>query len=113
MKQHIRITAMVFLVSLFTLQNALAAPMLNKATPAFAKSASIKLISFHVRNDSGTAMTIKAGDQELTVNPGETTSLKLQEGAQVTAVNATTHFSPGQVVTTVSDVLQGNTLVLL
>lgn len=112
MKQRILTTTMVFSLSLFTAQSMMALPFHHMAASGVG-AVKVKMISFHVRNDSGASMTIKAGDQQVTISPGKTIDLKLQDAEQVTAVNATHYFAAGQVVTTVSQVLQGNTLVLL
>lgn len=71
-----------------------------------------KLISFHVRNDSGSALTLQVGDQQMTVEAGKTADLKLQEGTQITTANASGHFNAGDVLTTVSTALSGNTLAV-
>ena len=39
-------------------------------------------------------------------------SMKLEKGVQVTTVNDTTHLHAGDVLTTVTEFLQGNTLAV-
>ena len=59
-----------------------AAPMLfHHAGSASASTG--KMVSFNVRNDAKTTLVVKAGDQQFTIEPGKTQSLKLQEGAQL------------------------------
>lgn len=69
-------------------------------------------VSFHVRNDTKTALTLSTGAQQITVQPGRVVSLKLEEGTQVTYVNGTDHIVPGAVLTTVTKELEGNTLAI-
>ncbi len=71
-----------------------------------------KMISFNVRNSSGATLVLKAGDQQITIEPGKTSALKLAEGVQVTTVNSTATQAAGAVLTTVSRQLAGNTLVI-
>ena len=81
----------------------------GSASTAAAKG---KMISFHIRNASATALVLKAGDQQITIAPGETATVKAANGTPVTSVNDTAHFAAGSVVTTVSDSLKGNTLAI-
>ncbi len=71
-----------------------------------------KHISFHLRNDSGAAVTIQAGDQQMTVAPGKSISLKLAEGTKVTTTTGTSHVAAGGILATVDSNLSGNTLVI-
>ena len=103
---------MVFSLSLCTAGSVLAAspapsPRANNASPTKGK-----LISFNIRNDAAQPLTIKAGDQQMTIAPGAKMSMKLEKGVQVTTVNDTTHLHAGDVLTTVTEFLQGNTLAV-
>ncbi len=71
-----------------------------------------KQISFHLRNDSTSPMTIQAGDQQITVAPGKSITLKLATGTPITTVNGTAHIAPGGILATVDSNLSGNTLVI-
>lgn len=84
----------------------------HDATPNAAVAAKGKLISFHIRNASASALVLKAGDQQITIAPGQTATMKLVNGTPVTSVNDTAHFAAGAVVTTVTEYLQGNTLAV-
>ena len=75
-------------------------------------SAKGKVVSFHLRNDSGSALTLQVGDQQMTVEAGKTADIKVPEGTQIITVNATGRIAAGGVVTTVSKVLSGNTLAV-
>ena len=76
---------------------------------AYSKS---KMVSFSLRNDGKDAISVKAGDKELTLQPGKTVSVKLEEGTQLVAVNATPNYAAGSVISVVSNTLSDNTLVL-
>ncbi len=72
----------------------------------------VKLISFNLRNDSKTPLLLQMGEQQVTVAPGVTTTLKLATGQQIVTVNATERAAAGSVLGTVGNELQGNTLVV-
>ena len=76
---------------------------------AYSKS---KMVSFSLRNDSKGSISVKAGEKELTIEPGKTVSVKLAEGTQLVAINATSNFAAGSVISVVSNTLSDNTLVL-
>ncbi len=71
-----------------------------------------KQISFHLRNDSASAVTIQAGDQQITVAPGKSVNMKLATGTQVTTTSGTAHVAAGGILATVDSNLSGNTLVI-
>ena len=71
-----------------------------------------KSVSFHVRNDGSTPLTLQIADQQITVPPGKTADVKAPEGADVTNVNASATRTAGSVITTVSKGLSGNTLAV-
>lgn len=110
-RRIIAAAAMALSLSTFAAQSVYAAP-----PPFFHhtadKPAAQKLIAFTVRNDSKAALVLQAGDQQYTVQPGKSTSLKLQEGAEVLTVNGTSSRAPGTVLTKVTKELQGNTLAI-
>ena len=94
------------------------APLMHAAAPslradnASSAPAKVKLIKFNIRNDSKMPLQLKAGDQQVTIAPGETTAVKLQVGLQVTTVSESAKLPSGSVLTTVSESLQGNTLAV-
>ena len=107
--------------SLLAAQNLVAQQ--NLVTPAAAgtttaartstgKPVKVKTISFTLRNDAAGPLTVAAGDQQFTVQPGKSIVLKLGDGTTITTVNATAHAAAGGVLTTVSGTLQGNTLAI-
>ena len=109
MTRRILTSAMVLSMSLFTVGISSAAPVVHTYAPVDAK---VKMISFSIRNDSAAPLTIKGGDQQMTIAPGKTAALKLQRGSSVTTVNETSHLPAGAVLTTVTDELQGNTVAV-
>ena len=89
----------------------LAAPFFNRSTPSTIHSAKVKTVKFQVRNATSEAMSLRAGDQTMTLQPGQTLELKLPMGESLTAGNTTTHYQAGAVLASVEPVLQGNTVV--
>ena len=103
---------MAMSLSPFAAQTLWAAPAAVSTKNSVDKPIKVKTISFSLRNDSAAPVTIQAGDQQFTVEPGKTTQMKLAIGVQVIAVNGTTHIAAGSVVTQVNSTLQGNTLAI-
>ena len=105
-------SAMVLSLALAT------SPLLHAAMPAphapntASTPAKGKLVKFSIRNDSKLPLQLKAGDQQMTIAPGQTAAVKLQVGLQVTTLTETAKLPSGSVLTTVSDSLQGNTLAV-
>ena len=71
-----------------------------------------KMIRFSIRNDGGNAVVMKSGEQQYTIPAGKSLPMQLQEGAEIVAVSGTSQGPPGAVLTRVSAVLKGNTLVI-
>ena len=112
MNRRILTAAMATCLSVLTAQAVWAAPVGGWSHTA-AEKAKTKKISFQIRNDTKSPVTISTGTQEfITVQPGRTVALKLDEGTQVTTVNGTGHIAPGAVLTMVTSDLQGNTLAI-
>ncbi len=84
----------------------------NTSTTTAVPAVKGKQISFHLRNDSAAAVTIQAGDQQMTVAPGKSINLKLAAGTVVTTTSGTTHVAAGGTLATVDSNLSGNTLVI-
>jgi hypothetical protein len=87
--------------------NPASTPTLTKI--AYSKS---KMVSFSLRNDSKDSISVKAGDKDLTIQPGKTVSVKLEEGTQLVATSTTPNYAAGTVISVVSSQLSDNTLVL-
>ena len=71
-----------------------------------------KLVSFSLRNDSKDPISVKAGDKDLTLEPGKTVAVKLPEGTEIVAMNSTANHAAGSVIAVVSPTLSDNTLAL-
>lgn len=84
----------------------------NTSTATSMPAAKGKQISFHVRNDSAAAITIQAGDQQMTIAAGKSINLKLAAGTVVTTTSGTAHVAAGGTLATVDSNLSGNTLVI-
>jgi hypothetical protein len=113
MTHRIMAATMALSVSLITAPALMAAPVsgFRAPTPA-AKLDSGKIVSFQLRNDSKEAVTVKAGDQELTIQPGKTSGVKTADGTQIISVNATSTHTAGEVLAVASANLTGATLVI-
>ena len=71
-----------------------------------------KMVSFDLRNDTKSAVQVKAGETELTLAPGKTVHVKVAAGASIIAENTTPNYATGSVLSVGSGSLSGNTLVL-
>jgi hypothetical protein len=111
MRRRIAVFAMATLISLSAAGRLHAAPLALFHHSGSDKSAAGKLIHFNIRNGSSTTIVLKAGDQQYTIEPGKSLAMQAQDGVEVIAVSGSSN-APGAVVTKVSPVLQGNTLVL-
>ena len=80
--------------------------------PVHALFGKSKMIKVNVENKSQTVLTIKAGDQQITVQPGATGSLKVLEGTQITNVNATSSLMAGAVIATAASSLNDSTFTV-
>lgn len=113
MHRRLVAAAMATALSFSVAGSAYAAPFsLFGHSDGTAAAATGKMISFSVRNASSTTLVLAAGSQQITIEPGKTSKLKLAEGAQLTTVNSTATQAAGAVLTTVSKQLSGNTLVV-
>ena len=111
MHRRIVSAAMATVLSLSAVGSLHAAP-LEVFSHTSDKAAVVKKISFNVRNDSGTTLVLQTGSQQVSIEPGKTTTLKLEEGSEVITVNGDSHRAAGSLLTKVSKELQGNTLAV-
>ena len=84
----------------------------NATNSTTAQAPKGKQISFHMRNDSTSPVTVQAGDQQITIAPGKSVALKVAQGTQVTTPSGTLHVAAGGILATVDSNLSGNTLVI-
>jgi hypothetical protein len=112
MKARVVLTAMAATAVLCTSPVVYAAPAVGLRVPVQAIFSHTKLVNLNLRNDSATAVKVKAGDQRVTVEPGKTVSLKLEPGTQVVAEEATTKYAAGTVLTVATPGLSNAVVVL-
>jgi hypothetical protein len=73
------------------------------------KSTTVKL---NLRNDSGSAMEVKVGEQVMTLNPGQPVALKLEVGTRIVANTATPSHPAGSLIEEVIKDHDGATIVI-
>lgn len=112
MHRRIVAAAMAGVLSLSLAGNLHAAPLGVFHRSATGQPATGKMIKFSVRNESGGPLVLKAGDQQYTLENGKSVALKLQAGMQIVNVSGTPRQAAGTIVTTVTDNLNNNTLVI-
>jgi hypothetical protein len=107
-------TTMVLAAAMFASESVYAAPTTAVRIPVHAKMGSRdkQMVSFHLRNDSKEPVTVKAGSQELTLEPGKPMDVTLKIGETVTVAKATTRFPEGTVLATVNSDLKDSTVAL-
>ena len=71
-----------------------------------------KLVKFNLRNDSSAPLTLKVGEETMTLDAGKTKSLELPVGTRIVRPEATATQPAGSVVTEVSKELSGATIAL-
>ena len=113
MKFRIVASTMALSLSMLALGvQAHAAPASALSVPVHALFGKSKMINVKVENKTQTVLTIQAGDQTITVQPGATGSLKLTAGTQITSVNATATLTAGTVIATATSNLNDSTLTV-
>lgn len=104
---------MVLAVVLMAGESMFAAPLTALRVPVHAKMGKQKdMVKFHLRNDSKEPMTIKAGTQEMTLEPGKPVDVTLKVGDTVTVAKTTEKFQEGAVLATVSQDLRDTTIAV-
>jgi hypothetical protein len=81
-------------------------------TPGHATFKSPKPVRFNMRNDSKMAIKVKAGDNEVVLEPGKIVPMKLEVGAQVVAEEMAPNYPSGTVIAVVAAYLSDSTIVL-
>jgi urease beta subunit len=76
---------------------------------AFFSNANIR---FALRNASSAPIDLRAGDSTMTIAPGKTLDVNLPVGTKIVVATATGNRQPGDLVTQVTSVLKGTTVVL-
>jgi len=106
-------STMVLATVLMVGEGMYAAPLTALRVPVHAKMGKDKqMVTFHLRNDSTDPLVIKAGSQEMTLEPGKPVDVSLKIGETVTVAKATSKFPEGTVLATVNSDLKDTTIAL-
>jgi len=110
MNRHFVVGTMVMAVAMLAGQAVLAEPAaIPTMTRAMYKT---KTVSFNVRNDSKSPLTIQAGDRQITIDPGKIVAVKLEEGTKLVAVTATAKLAQGDLISVVSSAMASATVAI-
>jgi hypothetical protein len=77
--------------------------------PMSSKTKNVQLL---LRNDTGVAIELQAGETIINIAPGKTVTVKLPEGTRLVDETATAHHNVGDVLVQVSSRLSGTTVVI-
>ncbi|HXS11217.1 MAG TPA: hypothetical protein VN734_00820 [Acidobacteriaceae bacterium] len=106
-------STMVLATVLMAGESMYAAPLTALRVPVHAKMGSNKqMVKFHLRNDSKEPVVVKAGSQEMTLEPGKPVDVTLKIGETVTIAKSTDKFQEGTVLATVNSDLKDTTIAL-
>jgi hypothetical protein len=105
-------STMVLAVVLMAGESMFAAPLTALHAPVNAMGKQKEMVTFHLRNDSKDALIVKAGSQQLTLEPGKPVDVTLKIGDTVTVAKGTASFPEGTVVATASNDLKDSTIAL-
>lgn len=103
--------AVLVVSSLVSAQAVHAAPMTLPHT-MHAMFGKTKLVSFSLRNDTPTALKLKAGDSVMIIEAGKTLAVKLPAGSSVTAEEPTPTLTAGAIIAQVTGDLSGVTIAI-
>lgn len=106
-------STMVLAAVLMAGESVYAAPLTALHVPVHAKMGKDKqMVSFHLRNDSKAPIVVKAGSQQMTLEPGKPVDITLKIGETVTVAQATEKFQEGTILATVNSDLKDTTIAL-
>jgi hypothetical protein len=106
--RHLLISSIAALA--FTAAPAIYAAPLSIATPIHASYGKTKTVQISFRNDSGSPLELKVGDNIMKIEAGKTLNLHLAVGTRVLANTATSSLTPGSLIAQVDTFLNGATL---
>ena len=100
--------------SVFASEAVYAAPAIGTAShvPVHAMFGKSKLVKLSLRNDGSAPLTLKVGEEIMTLEVGKTKSLELPVGTRIVRPEATSTQPAGSVVTEVTKELNGATIAL-
>ena len=106
-------STMVLATVLMVGEGMYAAPLTALRVPVHAKMGKNKqMVSFHLRNDSKDPLVVKAGSQEMTLEPGKPVDVTLKIGDTITVAKSAGNFQEGTVLATVNPDLKDTTIAL-
>jgi hypothetical protein len=111
MKKNLVVGSMVMLVSMFASEAVYAAPVAVHS-PVHAAFSHSKMVSFSVRNDTKAPFKVKAGANDMTVEPGKTVAVKLAVGDKIVATETTPNYPAGTVIVVTSRDLSDTTVAV-
>jgi len=111
MNRHFVVGTMVMAVAMLAGQAAVYAE--PAAIPTMTRAMyKTKTVSFNVRNDSKSPLTIQAGERQITIDPGKIVAVKLEEGTKLVAVTATAKLAQGDLISVVSSAMASATVAI-
>jgi hypothetical protein len=105
-------STMVLAAVLMAGESVYAAPLTALHVPVHAMGKNKQMVTFHLRNDSKDALVVKAGSQEMTLEPGKPVDVTLKIGDTVTVAKSTPKFPEGTVLATANSDLKDTTIAL-
>jgi hypothetical protein len=102
----------VLVAASFLSSQAIHAAIIHAPIPTHAMLGNSKPIEFSLRNDCGSKLELKAGDQTITVEAGKTVKVKLLAGTKIITTTPTAHSEAGSVVVEVNSSLSGATVAI-
>jgi hypothetical protein len=113
MKSFNRLTFAVVTIALSAVPAVYAAPAsISPPIHAMFSETKLEMVKFSLRNDSGSSMEVKVGDEVMTLVPGKPVSLKLPVGTRIVAVTATEKSAAGSLIEQVMKEHSGATIVI-
>jgi hypothetical protein len=70
----------------------------------------VKTVKFTVTNQTSGPVSLKAGDQQMTLAAGQSQQVKVQSGQQIVTTSDSSLGAAGKVITAVDDSLSGGTV---
>jgi len=102
----------VAVASVFSSGAVFAAPRAAVQSPVQAMFAKVKMVKFSLRNDGGSPLTLKVGEEVVTLEAGKSKALELPVGTRIVRQEGTATDKAGSLVTEVSKELSGVTIAL-
>jgi len=84
----------------------------NVPSPGHAMFAKSKIVKVALRNDSGSALQLKVGDEIVSLDAGKSVSLKLAVGTRIMVNAATDKHQAGELLAEASTALDNTTLTI-